>query len=320
MSLTVRRPAFPHGSSPSRSSGSRRTLASGCSPTRSRSWPSPSSATSSRPPEQVMPRITDPAVVEEADSYIRQEAQHARAHRLHANAMMAQYPGLQETFVATNAAYDELLDARVDGVPPGLHREPGSDVHAAVQDGLRQPPAAIRRRRRADRHVDAVALRRGDRAPQLGAAHPPPRHPDRWYRIRKARQVFDHVAGIYKLILSGFESHVPLEDRHVPTSVVGPAGLWLGTLRDRLPAVRHPGNASMLTHVPGRDLRTMVLHLARSQTPPTRSDGRAAPRRGCGNGTQPGTPGPTWPPTPGPDCQALALRAHIFFFFFFFFF
>ena len=50
-------------------------------------------------------------------------------------------------------------------------------------------------------------------------------------------------------------------------SVVGPAGLWLGTLRDRLPAVRHPGNASMLTHVPGRDLRTMVLHLARSQTP-----------------------------------------------------
>src|SRR4029453_3862108 len=58
---------------------------------------------------QAMLRITDPAVAEEAAAFLRQEAQHARAHRLHANAMIAQYPG----------------------------RESRSDVHATVQDGLR---------------------------------------------------------------------------------------------------------------------------------------------------------------------------------------
>lgn len=34
---------------------------------------------------------------------------------------------------------------------------------------------------------------------------------DPWYRIREAAKVFDHVANIYKLVLAGFEEHVPLE-------------------------------------------------------------------------------------------------------------
>ena len=45
---------------------------------------------------QALPRITDPAVAEEADLFVRQEAQHARAHHAHAKAMIAQYPGLDE--------------------------------------------------------------------------------------------------------------------------------------------------------------------------------------------------------------------------------
>src|SRR5215510_2485505 len=58
---------------------------------------------------QAMPRIGDPTVAEEADAFLRQEAQHARAHRAHANAMIAQYPRLAETLTAANAAYDDLL-------------------------------------------------------------------------------------------------------------------------------------------------------------------------------------------------------------------
>jgi predicted metal-dependent hydrolase len=41
---------------------------------------------------QAMPRITDPVIAEEADAFLRQEAQHARAHRAHANAMIGQHP------------------------------------------------------------------------------------------------------------------------------------------------------------------------------------------------------------------------------------
>ena len=50
---------------------------------------------------QALPRITDPAIAEEADAFVRQEAQHARAHRAHAKAMIAQYPGLNETYAAS---------------------------------------------------------------------------------------------------------------------------------------------------------------------------------------------------------------------------
>ena len=43
------------------------------------------------------------------------------------------------------------------------------------------------------------------------------------------------MAGIYKLVLAGFEEHVPLEDRYISTKVVGPSGLYLSEMRDRLP-------------------------------------------------------------------------------------
>ena len=35
---------------------------------------------------QAEPRFTNPAIAEEADLFVRQEAQHARAHRAHAKA------------------------------------------------------------------------------------------------------------------------------------------------------------------------------------------------------------------------------------------
>ena len=71
-------------------------------------------------------------------------------------------------------------------------------------------------------------------------------------------KVFDHVADIYKLVLAGFEEHVPLEDRHISTKAVGPSGLYLSELRDRFSFGRPPTHPSMLSHVPGRDLRTML--------------------------------------------------------------
>ena len=55
-------------------------------------------------------RFTDADVADEADLFVRQEAQHARAHRAHAKAMIERYPGLQETYATANAAYDELLE------------------------------------------------------------------------------------------------------------------------------------------------------------------------------------------------------------------
>jgi predicted metal-dependent hydrolase len=217
---------------------------------------------------QAMPRITDPAVAEEADAFLRQEAQHARAHRLHANAMIAQYPALAETFAATNAAYDELLE-RED-----------VEFHLAYIAALEATFTPLFKmvfdNRRwlfegGDERIGTLLLWHfveeiEHRSSALLIHH----HvtPDPWYRVRNARKVFEHVTEIYKLVLAGFEKHVPLEDRHVATSAVGPRGLWLGELSRRLPVVRRRGGRpSMLSHVPGQDLRTMVWHLALSQTP-----------------------------------------------------
>ena len=80
-------------------------------------------------------------------------------------------------------------------------------------------------------------------------------------------KVFDHVADIYKLVLAGFEEHVPLEDRRISTKVVGPSGLYLSELRDRFSLGRPPTHPSMLSDVPGRDLRTMLWREAKAQTP-----------------------------------------------------
>ena len=91
--------------------------------------------------------------------------------------------------------------------------------------------------------------------------------PDPWYRIRKAPKVFDHVAGIYKLVLAGFEEHVPLSDRHISTKAIGPSGLYLSELRNHLAFGWRQSRRSMLRHVPGKDLRTMLWHETKAQTP-----------------------------------------------------
>jgi predicted metal-dependent hydrolase len=217
---------------------------------------------------QAMPRITDPTVAEEAEAFVQQEAQHARAHREHAKAMIARYPALDETLSAANAAYDELLEredvefhlayiANLEATFTPLFKMVFDNRRELFEGGNERVGTLL-----LWHFVEEIE----HRSSALLIHH----HvtPDRWYRIRKARKVFEHVAGIYKLILAGFEEHVPFEDRHIATTAVGPSGLWLGEVSARLPFARRRGSRpSMLSHVPGRDLRTMVWQLAKSQTP-----------------------------------------------------
>ena len=57
---------------------------------------------------EAMPLITDTAVADEADAFLRQEAQHASAHRQHLRALIRRHPGLQETLDEAVASYDDL--------------------------------------------------------------------------------------------------------------------------------------------------------------------------------------------------------------------
>lgn len=216
---------------------------------------------------QAPPRITDANMAEETELFIRQEAQHARAHRAHTKAMIDQYPGLDETYSAASAAFDELLD-RED---VEFHLAYIANLEATftplfkmVFDNRRELFVG------SDERVGTMHLWHfveeiEHRSSALLIHH----HvtPDPWYRIRKAPKVFDHVAGIYKLVLDGFEEHVPLEDRLISTKTIGPSGLYLTELRERLPFGQRPGRSSMLSHVPGRELRTMLWRETKAQTP-----------------------------------------------------
>jgi predicted metal-dependent hydrolase len=216
---------------------------------------------------QALPRFSDAEVAEEADLFVRQEAQHARAHRAHAKAMIERYPGLQETYEAANAAYDKLLERE----SVEFHLAYIANLEATftplfkmVFDNRRQLFEG------SDERVGTLLLWHfveeiEHRSSALRIHH----HvtPDPWYRIRQAPKVFNHVAGIYKLVLAGFEDHVPLEDRHISTAAVGPSGLYLAEMRDRFSVNRHQGSRSMLSDISGKDLRTMLWHETKAQTP-----------------------------------------------------
>jgi hypothetical protein len=55
--------------------------------------------------------ITDPAVMEEAVAFRKQEAIHAQKHMRHARALIAQYPALQGVLDKVLASYDDVYNA-----------------------------------------------------------------------------------------------------------------------------------------------------------------------------------------------------------------
>jgi Predicted metal-dependent hydrolase len=182
--------------------------------------------------------------------------------------MMAQYPGLEETYAAANAAYDELLereDVEFHLAYIACLEATFTPLFKMVLDHRRQLFEG------SDERVGTMLLWHfveeiEHRSSALVIHHDVT--PDRWYRVRKGPKVFDHVARIYKLILSGFEEHVPLKDRPISTKLVSPSGLYLSELRDRFQP-RRTGDeyGSLLSQVPGHDLRTMLWRETRGQMP-----------------------------------------------------
>src|SRR5690242_8134486 len=59
---------------------------------------------------RAIPLIKDPAVAEEAEAFLRQEAQHAKNHRKHVAALVGQHPGLQKTVDAAVASFDRIIE------------------------------------------------------------------------------------------------------------------------------------------------------------------------------------------------------------------
>jgi predicted metal-dependent hydrolase len=186
---------------------------------------------------KVLPRITDPAAAEEAEAFLRQEALHARAHRLHIRALLSRYPGLQQTVDEIDASFRKLeeehpaefllayiaaleatfppffkmiLDHRASLLTPGDPRVASLFAWHFVEEIEHRASALV--------VYDAI----------VG---------DPWYRLRVVGPTLTHAVGLFGLILDGFERHVPLEDRLIETRRLSPKHSWFREIRARLPGL-----------------------------------------------------------------------------------
>lgn len=195
---------------------------------------------------------------------LRQEAQHAGAHRRHVRALIRSHPGLQQTLDAAIGAYDQLtettslrhrlayvadleaaftpfftmlLDHEAALFRPGDDRVASLFVWHFVEE--------IEHRSSALLIYDAV----------VG---------DKWYRMRALPRIVRHLMHVVLLITNGINEHVPPAERAIDTSTIIP--LYRLVHRTRKDPDM-PGVRPALHPVPWRQKLLTARRVLGSQTP-----------------------------------------------------
>jgi predicted metal-dependent hydrolase len=208
--------------------------------------------------------IADPAVKEEADAFLRQEAAHARAHRSHVAAIVGRYPGLRDVVDVLDARFDRLLRTR----PLSYHLAYAADIEATFTPlfdlFLRHHDTLFDN---GDHNVaplfmwhfvEEIEHRCSAQSIYDAVVHSP------WYRLRHLPSVFTHMLGGNNVVMRGFDAHVPRADRIIDASdmMVGASSLRAAFRR------RQPGDPPhQFAEVPRKELARLLYRLARSQRP-----------------------------------------------------
>ncbi|MCV7282646.1 metal-dependent hydrolase [Mycolicibacterium flavescens] len=206
-------------------------------------------------------------VAEEADAFLKQEAQHAAAHRKHMLALIARYPELEQCYAESCAAYDALLEsesvqfhlayiANLEATFTPLFKVI-LDNRDSLFDGGDARVASLM----VWHFVEEIEHRSSGLVLSRNVS------PGRWYRVKHIRHTFSHVAGIAKDIAVAFDRIVPFEDRGASTVDLLSGDFLSGELKNRLPIRRGARTPSIFATVPTRELARMLWRLALSQTP-----------------------------------------------------
>ena len=184
---------------------------------------------------EAMPRITDAEAAAEAEAFLRQEAQHASAHRQHVRALIKRYPGLQETLDEAIALYDDLGESK----PLRFRLAYIADLEATFTPFFKLML-----------DNEAMFFRPGDdRIASLFLWHFVEEVEHRssalivynavvgsnTYRVRALPGVVKHLVGVWKVIADGFDTHVPRADRQIDGRLLRPLAGALEGLRRKLP-------------------------------------------------------------------------------------
>lgn len=219
---------------------------------------------------EAMPHITDTAVADEAEAFLRQEAQHANVHRQHLRALIRRHPGLQETLDQAVASYDHLTDT----TPLNFRLAYVADLEATFTPFFKMLL-----------DNEATLFRPGDeRVASLLMWHfvEEVEHrssalvvynavvDDKLYRMRVLPRVVRHLMQVSTALFDSIDANVPLSERGVDAKDFAPLSGILGKVRDRgsrrhADAVRRVKPA--LHTVPWRQKFGTAARVLMSQTP-----------------------------------------------------
>ena len=217
-----------------------------------------------------MPRIDDVAVATEADSFLRQEAQHARAHRLHCRALSRDYPGLRDVVDGVQAEFEEHFDSK----PLGYRLAYIADLEATFTPIFKQwLDHADELFRPGDERVASLFLwhfteeieHRSSALIVYDAVVGRP-----WYRLVQLPSVLRHLGKVMRFTTEGINANVPLEVRKVDARNLLPGRQIRRQVAQRLPFLAgdldltYPGIDAF---IPRREVRRANLRLLGSQTP-----------------------------------------------------
>ncbi len=219
---------------------------------------------------EIMPRIEDPKIKEEATAFVRQEGQHSAAHRQHAAALVRRYPSLQETLDEVIGAFDKLaattsadyrlaytadleatftpvfklmLDNESDLFRPGDDRVASLFIWHFVEEVEHRSSALI--------IFDSV----------IGSDV---------YRMRMAPSIFRHVLDVIRIACRGFNKHIPLEERGVDAMCMFANYRRRQRLAKLIPGMHYEDHGPMpraFTALPKREQAIALAGIIRSQMP-----------------------------------------------------
>ncbi len=218
-----------------------------------------------------MPHITDPAIAEEADAFVRQEGQHSMAHRQHAKGLIRAYPALKETLDKVIESYDDLTA----GTPLKYRLAYTADLEATFTPVFKLMLD----------HDDTLFAPGDDRVASLFLWHfvEEVEHrssaltiydavvDDPWYRMRVAPSIFKHVMGIIRMASEDFNKYVPLSERKVDAMSTFRIARRKKALLQRLPftdATYDGPFANAFRHLPLLEQLVAMTGIVRSQIPP----------------------------------------------------
>lgn len=212
-----------------------------------------------------------PHVAAEADGFLKQEAQHAAAHRKHMLALIDRYPDLEHCYSDACAAYDDLLEQQ----PVEFHLAYIANLEATFTPLFK---VILDHRdslfRGGDARVASLMMWHfveeiEHRSSGLILCNHVNRRP--WSRVKHIRRTFSHVAAIADAIATAFDEVVPIEDRGVSTRELLSGDFLMGELKHRIPVRRRRrhggGTPTIFGSVPTIDLAKMAWRLALSQAP-----------------------------------------------------